>query len=98
MHQAIDDNGLQIAGQGAYGGSSYWMRAPENVDTSALAETLQSQGVLIEPGESFFGGESRPKHFYRLAYSSIPANRIAKGVAIVAAAIREAETSGPKRI
>ena len=97
MQQAIDDNGLQVAGQGAYGGSSYWMRTPENVDTSILAETLQSQGVLIEPGESFFGGESRPKHFYRLAYSSIPANRIAKGVEVVARAIKEAASSGHTR-
>jgi len=95
MQQAIEDNGLQIAGQGAYGGSSYWMRAPENVDTSELAKTLQSQGVLIDPGESFFGGEQRPKHFYRLAYSSIPSNRIAKGIELVAQAIRAAEVSGP---
>jgi GntR family transcriptional regulator/MocR family aminotransferase len=90
MQQAIELKGLQIAGQGAYGGSSYWMRAPERIDTSELAKTLQSQGVLIDPGESFFGGESRPKYFYRLAYSSIPSNRIAKGIELIANAIRNA--------
>jgi GntR family transcriptional regulator/MocR family aminotransferase len=97
MQQAIEDSCLQIAGQGTYGGSSYWMRTPENVDTVQLAQTLQSQGVLIEPGESFFGGENRPQHFYRLAYSSIPSNRIAKGVAIIAQAIKDAAASGPNR-
>jgi GntR family transcriptional regulator/MocR family aminotransferase len=45
---------------------------------------------LIDPGESFFGGESRPKYFYRLAYSSIPSNRIAKGIELIANAIRNA--------
>ncbi|MDG1102464.1 MAG: PLP-dependent aminotransferase family protein, partial [Ascidiaceihabitans sp.] len=97
MQNAIAENNLQIAGQGAYGGSSFWMRAPENVDTVQLAATLQKQGVLIEPGESFFGGDDRPKHFYRLAYSSIPATRISDGVAIVAQAIRDAQTSGAIR-
>jgi GntR family transcriptional regulator/MocR family aminotransferase len=97
MQKAIEANDLQIAGQGAYGGSSFWMRAPENVDTVQLASTLQKQGVLIEPGESFFGGDDRPKHFYRLAYSSIPVTRISDGIAIVANAIRDAQTSGAIR-
>jgi GntR family transcriptional regulator/MocR family aminotransferase len=89
MQAAIEENGLQIAGQGAYGGSSFWMRAPEHVNTTQLAQALQAKGVLIEPGEPFFGGEGRPKHFYRLAYSSIPAARISDGVKLVAAQIRD---------
>ena len=66
------------------------MSAPEHVDTTQLAETLKGQGVLIDAGESFFGGDNRPKHFYRLAYSSIPASRITKGVSILAQAIKDA--------
>lgn len=88
MQAAIEENGLQIAGQGAYGGSSYWMRAPENVNTRHLAQSLQAKGVLIEPGESFFGGDGKPQHFYRLAYSSIPAGRIAEGIKLVASEIK----------
>jgi GntR family transcriptional regulator/MocR family aminotransferase len=95
MQRAIEDHGLEIAGQGAYGGSSYWMRAPEHVDTAHLAEMLRAQGVLIDPGESFFGGDARPQHFYRLAYSSIPANTIAQGVSLIAKAIKTYPASGP---
>jgi GntR family transcriptional regulator/MocR family aminotransferase len=84
MTRAITENGLQIAGRGAYGGSSFWMRAPEAVDTEELARRLRARGVLIEPGHSFFAGPARPRNFYRLAYSSIPASRVAQGVAIVA--------------
>ena len=84
MSLAIAENGLQIAGQGAYGGSSFWMRAPDGVDTQDLARRLQSRGVLIEPGHSFFAGPAKPRGYYRLAYSSIPEGRIGKGVALVA--------------
>ena len=84
MARAIAENGLQIAGQGAHGGSSFWMRAPEGTDTRELSRRLQNKGVLIEPGDSFFAGTDRPKNYYRLAYSSIPAQRIPKGVSLVA--------------
>lgn len=94
MAKAIADNGLQIAGQGAYGGSSFWMRAHPSVDTSELAKRLQKQGVLIEPGASFFAGSNRPLNFYRLAYSSIPAPRIEKGVEIVARELAEISNVG----
>ncbi len=84
MSRAIAENGLQIAGQGAYGGSSFWMRAADGVDTQELARRLQSRGALIEPGHSFFAGSAQPRSYYRLAYSSISAGRIGKGVALVA--------------
>lgn len=87
MAQAIAKEGLEIAGQGAHGGSSFWMRAPLNVDTRALTRRLQAHSVLIEPGDAFFAGPSKPHNFYRLAYSSIPARRIAEGVELVAAEI-----------
>ena len=80
-----------------FGGSSLWMRA-RGTDTTALAARLRSQGVLIEPGAPFFAlndptanhppGATHPEatpptDFYRLAYSSIPAGRIADGVGLV---------------
>jgi GntR family transcriptional regulator/MocR family aminotransferase len=87
MSKAISENGLEIAGQGAHGGSSFWMRAPDGVDTQDLARRLQARGVLIEPGHAFFAGPAQPRCYYRLAYSSIPAHRIAKGVELVASEI-----------
>ena len=76
-----------MAGQGGFGGSSFWMRAPEGVDTEALALRLRGEGVLIEPGRAFFDPEEAPRNYYRLAYSSIPAARIAEGIGILARAI-----------
>ena len=87
MEAAIAAHGLTVAGQTGIGGSSFWMRAPAHVDTGALAQALQAQSVLIEPGHSFFSGEDVPRNYYRLGYSSIPSARISDGVALIAKAI-----------
>ena len=87
MDEAIAAHGLAVAGQGGFGGSSFWMRAP-GVDTGVLALRLRGQGVLIEPGAVFFD-PGRPDHeHYRLAYSSIAAPRIAEGVGLIAKALQ----------
>ena len=87
MEAAIKEHGLQIAGQGAYGGSSFWMRAPDHVHTETLAQNLAEHGVLIEPGHAFFNGDQRPENFYRLAYSSIPSERIPEGISLISTQI-----------
>jgi GntR family transcriptional regulator/MocR family aminotransferase len=87
MAEAIAAEGLEVAGQGGFGGSSFWMRAPKGVDTEALALTLRTDGVLIEPGRAFFAGEG-PRNYYRLAYSSIAPQKIAEGVARIGRALR----------
>ena len=89
MQDAIDAHGLTVAGQGGFGGSSFWMQAP--VDTEALATRLRGEGVLIEPGRPFFDPLREDRTFYRLGYGSIPQTRIAEGIAKIAAAIK-AET------
>jgi GntR family transcriptional regulator/MocR family aminotransferase len=86
MAEAIAAEGLTVAGQGGFGGSSFWMRAPEGVDTEELALKLRTEGVLIEPGRAFFAADG-PRDFYRLAYSSIAPQRIPEGVARIARAL-----------
>ncbi|PKP72713.1 MAG: GntR family transcriptional regulator [Alphaproteobacteria bacterium HGW-Alphaproteobacteria-6] len=93
MDEAIRAHGLVIAGQGGSGGSSFWMRAPEAVDTEALARALRAEGVLIEPGRLFFATPDPPRNHYRLAYSSIAPGRIGEGIALIARGIA---ATGPK--
>lgn len=87
MEHAIRKHGLTIAGKGTYGGSSFWMRAPDHVDCEELAQRLSTVSVLIEPGTAFFADTDAPRNFYRLAYSSIAQARIDPGVAEIAKAI-----------
>lgn len=89
METAFAEHGLQVAGKSAFGGSCFWMRAPEHVDAEILSNTLRSRQVVIEPGRAFFSQGTESQNYFRLAYSSIPAERIPEGVARIAAAIRE---------
>ncbi len=81
---AVTRHGLTVAGKGAFGGSALWMRAPDGIDTARLAAALRPRGVLIEPGAPFFAAADPPRRFYRLAYSSIRADRIPEGIALIA--------------
>lgn len=89
MEEAIRTEGLTIAGRPYFGGSAFWMRAPDGTDTQDLARRLLDEGVVIEPGGPFFLRQSGPCPYYRLAYSSIPADRIAPGLRLIARAIAE---------
>lgn len=90
MDTAIARHGLEIAGSGAQGGSSFWMKAPRGVDTLDLAKTLAEKGVLIEPGAPFFAHPDPPARYFRLGYSSIPSERIDEGIARIAEALAPA--------
>jgi len=89
MAAALARHGLTVAGQSDHGGSSFWIEAPEGIDTEDLAQGLRATSVLIEPGAPFFSGADTPRNFFRLAYSSIPAARIPDGIALIAKAIAE---------
>ena len=85
VEEALTRHGIDVAGRGVFGGSSFWMQAPPGTDTAVLARDLRADSVLIEPGAPFFHAARRPRNFYRLAYSSIPAARIPEGIARIAA-------------
>ena len=74
---------------GANGGSSFWMRAPDGLDTSRLARDLLSDGVVIEPGRVFFGADEDDRRFFRLSYSSIESARISEGIRLLAERVRK---------
>ena len=89
MESAIKTHRLKVAGRAGFGGSSLWMEAPPDVDTTLLAEKLRQRDVLIEPGAPFFDPKNAPKNYFRLAYSSIPSERIPEGIARIAAALND---------
>ncbi|WP_323784132.1 PLP-dependent aminotransferase family protein [Thalassovita sp.] len=87
MEQAVREYGLEIAGARSFGGSSLWMRAPDGTDMGQVSAQLMQKGVLFEAGERFFNGSTPPKNYFRLAYSSIPAERIPEGIRLIAEAL-----------
>ncbi|HHG89499.1 MAG TPA: PLP-dependent aminotransferase family protein [Devosia sp.] len=89
MDRALRKAGLKIAGSAGFGGSSFWIEGPGGLDGDVLAAQLAARGVLIEPGGVFFEGGNAPKHFFRLAYSSISKEQIPQGIALIARAMHE---------
>ncbi len=89
MANALAGSRLRVAGSASFGGSSFWVQAPEGIDTEVLSRQVRDKGVLIEPGSPFFGDGDRPSNFCRLAYSSISQSRIPDGVAQIDAVLAD---------
>lgn len=88
MTRALNEHRLNIVGSANFGGSSFWMEAPDHVDTEVLAQQLLDDGVIIEAGAPFFMGDDGPQNYFRLAYSSINSSKIPKGVSIIAQTLK----------
>ncbi len=84
MSDALERNGFAVPATDAAGGSSFWIRADEAIDTKALALRVRPRGVLIEPGSVFFDPASVPTNWFRLAYSSVDQTMIPDGIRIIA--------------
>jgi GntR family transcriptional regulator/MocR family aminotransferase len=71
------------------GGSSVWIRGPEDLDARKLRVKAAASGVLIEPGDVHFLGNDPPLNYFRLGYSSISQDRIEAGIEILAKLVDE---------
>ncbi|HHS94010.1 MAG TPA: PLP-dependent aminotransferase family protein, partial [Rhodobacterales bacterium] len=87
MEAALTAHGLHPEGPSAPGGSSFWLRAADGTDTTALARDLLADGVVIEPGGVFFAAEAG-QHYFRISYSSIDSAHIPEGIARIAARLQ----------
>lgn len=62
-----------------FGGTSFWIKGPDWLDSRELALHAAEKGVLIEPGDTFFNAADPPYNYFRLAYSSIHQDNIIPG-------------------
>ena len=62
------------------GGTSVWLEAPRSVNARELAAAAAARGVLIEPGDRYFGHADKPQNFVRLGISSIALQHIEPGI------------------
>jgi len=74
----------------SFGGTSYWVEGPANLDTRELKERARAAGILIESGDICFMEDNPPQNFIRLGYSSISSKQIEPGVRKLAALIHSA--------
>lgn len=72
------------------GGSSYWVRGPENLDARELARCAEAQSVFIEPGDvAFHNSDDPPRAYFRLGFSAVSEELIEPGVRKLGRIMRE---------
>ena len=64
----------------SFGGTSYWVKGPAQLDTRELKNDARNAGILIESGDICFMQPNPPQNFFRLGYSSIAAKKIEPGI------------------
>ena len=62
------------------GGTTYWVKGPDNLNVNLLVRAAEAQGVLIEPAEAWFALSDGPKNMFRLGVTSLPVDIIRPGI------------------
>ncbi len=71
-----------------FGGSCYWVRGPEGLDSQHLQEEAKQESILIEPGHIHFYDSRHMENYFRLGFSSISTDKIEPGIKKLAGIIK----------
>ena len=71
-----------------HGGSTFWVKIPESVDSEKLCQKLLERGVAVRPGHTSFFEEKPPSNYLHLGYSAVDTNKINKGIDIIVKEIK----------
>lgn len=80
MGEALHDYLPESSQPPTFGGTSYWVKGPDHIESEELARLALSKGIIIEPGSIYFGEQSPPRNYFKLGYSSIPTEKIRPGI------------------
>lgn len=92
MRAALDRHLPNASRVPTFGGTSFWVSCPGNMDTNDLAREAAEHGILIEPGDVHFMAPDPPRHFFRLGFAAIPEDRIDAGIANLTEIIQRTAT------
>ena len=71
------------------GGTTYWVRTPQDFDVANLVREAEQHGVLIEPVEHYYAMRSNAENCFRMGVTSLTIDRIRPGVERLVGLIRE---------
>ncbi len=71
------------------GGSTFWIKIPESVNSAMLCNKILEKGVVLRPGDASFINENCPKNYIRLGDSAIDTNKINIGMDIIIKQIKK---------
>jgi GntR family transcriptional regulator/MocR family aminotransferase len=84
MGKALDRYMPQSAHSPTFGGTAYWVKGPDLIDSEILAREAIKRGIFIEPMRLTFAAKNPPRNYFRLAFSSIADDRIEPGIKLLA--------------
>ena len=70
------------------GGMFFWVELPAGIDATALLPRAVEHGMAYVPGAPFFADHPRPNTL-RLSFVTVPPDQIDRGIAMLAAALKE---------
>jgi GntR family transcriptional regulator / MocR family aminotransferase len=70
-----------------FGGTSFWVRGPDDLDVRELGARAARESILVERGDVHFAGPAPPRNYFRLGFSSIAVEHIEPGIKKLAALI-----------
>ncbi|WP_338242685.1 PLP-dependent aminotransferase family protein [Maricaulis maris] len=77
------------------GGTTYWVRGPDNLDARVLIRAAEARGILIEPADDWFVLPDGPKNMFRLGVTGLPAAEIRAGIETLSQVMRELDHADP---
>ncbi|MBL4906024.1 MAG: PLP-dependent aminotransferase family protein [Sneathiella sp.] len=69
----------------SFGGTSFWFKGAQDLDSEILARQAREHSIIIEPGHPHFQDTSSHKNYFRLGFSSIATEEISEGLRNLAA-------------
>lgn len=89
MAAALDKYMPGSARAPSFGGSSFWVEGPAELDAKELAQRATQRGLILEPGDVHFQQHDAPRNFFRLGFSAIQTEKIEPGVQLLAQLIHQ---------
>tara|TARA_X000001388_G_scaffold77350_1_gene77770 strand:+ start:14969 stop:16447 length:1479 start_codon:yes stop_codon:yes gene_type:complete len=71
------------------GGTSCWVRGPNNLDCRILQKLAKEHGILIELGDIAFSQQIKPKNYFRIGLTVIPEHKIVPGIKLLGQLIQD---------
>ena len=70
------------------GGTTYWVRTPDNFDVSSFIHAAAQRGILLEPVKHYYAIEKNAENCFRMGVTSLDIERIRPGVTRLVELIR----------
>ncbi len=71
------------------GGTTYWVRTPNDFDVRNLAIEAEKHGILVEPVSHYYANQGNAEHCFRMGVTSLTVEKIRPGVERLVKLIRD---------